>query len=106
VFANPAVTPPTVPAAGGAVLSGPDAAVANRFALPTVISNSSARVLYRVNGCVIGEQGNCTPTGTPVANFLPSALLQGPLLQAPDNGDVADATVTGAANEEIWRKPD
>jgi hypothetical protein len=105
-FANPIAVPPLVPAAGSGVLTGSATAVAPRFTLPGTVSNPNSRVLWRVNGCVIGEQGNCTPTGNPVTNFLPSALLQGPLLQQPDNGDYADPTITGAANEEIWRKPD
>jgi hypothetical protein len=61
---------------------------------------------YRINGCVIGEQGNCTPTGNPLLNFDLEALIQGPLLSDDEFGDLEDPTITGAPNEEIWRRPE
>jgi hypothetical protein len=60
------------------------------------------RSLYRINSCVIGSLGDCTPTGVPVLNFLPSELTPPEILSQPL--DVEDPTVTVAPNEEIWRK--
>jgi filamentous hemagglutinin len=58
---------------------------------------------YRVNSCVIGEQGNCTPLNNMIAPLPPTqSTVQ---LTQPAQPDVEDVTITGAANEEIWRKP-
>ena len=86
------------------MLTGPAASLSSRVTVGT--GNPAFRALYRVNSCVIGQQGNCTPTGDPVINIRPDELLADVLPKQVDLQDVEDPTITGAANEEIWRKPE
>ena len=55
--------------------------------------------------CIIGELGNCTPTSDGMMNIPLDELSRGSLLSR-DELDVEDTTITGAPNEEIWRRPD
>ena len=73
-------------------------------ALASAINLSSGRNgLYRVNTCVIGELGTCLPFSDLVVNIDPDQFTQLDLQDA-DPQDVEDPTITGAPNEEIWRK--
>ena len=87
----------------GGLLSGPTAALSHSITV-TNGGNQAYRALYRVNSCVVGQQGNCTPTGDPVINIRIDDLLADVLPKQVDLLDVEDPTITGAANEEIWRK--
>jgi hypothetical protein len=71
----------------------------------TVLNSAPERALYRINSCVIGELGNCTPTGNPNLVIPLDELAPIDLLSRQDL-DMEDPTVTGAPNEEIWRKPE
>jgi hypothetical protein len=71
----------------------------------TVLNSAQERALYRINSCVIGELGNCTPTGNPNLVLPLDQLAPIDLLSRQDL-DLEDPTVTGAPNEEIWRKPE
>jgi hypothetical protein len=96
VFVKPGTTTP---------ITGPAAADANAIFLLGNLVASPYRALYRVNSCVIGELGNCTPTSDGIINIPLDELSRGSLLSR-DVVDVEDPTITGAPNEEIWRRPD
>jgi hypothetical protein len=96
VFVKPGTTIP---------ITGPAAAdVTQIFLLPS-LAGSPYRGLYRVNSCIIGELGNCTPTSDGIVSIPLDELSKGSLLSR-DELDVEDPTITGAPNEEIWRRPD
>jgi hypothetical protein len=96
VFVKPGTTIP---------ITGPAAAdVTQIFLMPDLVG-SPYRGLYRVNSCIIGELGNCTPTTDGIINIPLDELSKGSLLSR-DELDVEDPTITGAPNEEIWRQPD
>ena len=86
-------------------ITGPSAAVVNQIFLTGSLASSEFRPFYRVNGCVIGELGNCTPTSDGITEIPLDKLSEGSLLSR-DEQDVEDPTITGAPNEEIWRRPD
>ena len=101
VFTKPGTTIP---------ITGPAAADVNQVFLPvgpggTSLATSPYRALYRINSCVIGELGNCTPTTDAIVTIPLDQLSRGALLSR-DELDVEDPTITGAPNEEIWRRPD
>jgi hypothetical protein len=96
VFIKPGTTTP---------IRGPAAAVVNQIFLMGNLTTSPFRAFYRVNSCVIGELGNCTPTSDGITTIPLDQLSQGDLLSR-DELDVEDPTITGAPNEEIWRRPD
>ena len=87
----------------GAIYSGTNVALAPRIGFEP---GTGPFQLYHVNSCVIGEQGVCTPLSNPSTNIRPNDLTAGSLPKGVDLPDVEDSTVTGAANEEIWRKPE
>ena len=87
----------------GVVLGSTSVSISPSF---TFTNGSSNHSVYRVNSCVIGEQGNCTALGTVVVNVQPDQLTQILVLEQVTQPDVEDPTITGATNEEIWRKPD
>ena len=94
VFVKPGTTIP---------ITGPAAADVNQiFLLPDLV-DSPYRALYRVNSCVIGELGNCTPTSDGMIAIPLDELSRGSLLSR-DELDLEDPTITGAPNEEIWRR--
>jgi hypothetical protein len=70
-----------------------------------ILNQAAERALYRINSCVIGELGNCTPTGNPNLAIPLDQLSHIDLLSREDL-DLEDPTVTGEPNEEIWRKPE
>ncbi len=86
---------------GGTVFTGNNVAISDRIGLDV-----DPTQFYRVNTCVIRQLGNCTPLTNTVINIKPDQLTQGALLRESDLEDVEDPTITGAANEEIWRKPE
>ena len=86
-------------------ITGTSTAVSNQILLVGTLASSEFRSLYRVNGCVIGELGNCTPTSDGITSIPVDELGQSALLSR-DELDVEDPTITGAPNEEIWRRPD
>jgi hypothetical protein len=108
MFVNPTVT-------------GAAAAASNRIILNTP-SASPGRALYRVDGCVIQSTGACAPnaqtdgnvasgvkspfSSKPVPIVAPMQTLPVFLLTQSEANDIADTSVIGATNEEIWRKPD
>jgi hypothetical protein len=96
VFVKPGTTIP---------ITGPAAADVNQIFLMGNLASSPFRALYRVNSCVIGELGNCTPTSDGIISIPLDELSRGSLLSR-DELDVEDPTITGAPNEEIWRRPD
>ena len=96
VFVKPGTTIP---------ITGPAAADVTQIFLMPDLAGSPYRALYRVNSCVIGELGNCTPTSDGIINIPLDELSRGSLLSR-DELDVEDPTITGAPNEEIWRRPD
>jgi hypothetical protein len=96
VFIKPGTTTP---------ITGPAAADLPQIFLTGTLVTSPYRGLYRVNSCVIGELGNCTPTSDGITNIPLDQLSRGALLSR-DEVDVEDPTITGAPNEEIWRRPD
>jgi hypothetical protein len=93
----------------GTVVTGPAAADTLRIEFGTgviaILNSAPERALYRINSCVIGELGNCTPTGNPNLVIPLDQLAPIDLLTRQDL-DLEDPTVTGAPNEEIWRKPE
>ncbi len=108
MFVNPTVT-------------GAAAAASNRIILNTPAA-TPGRSLYRVDGCVIQSTGACTASAAadsnaasgvkspfssnPVPIVAPMQALPVFLLTQPEADDIADTSVIGATNEEIWRKPD
>jgi hypothetical protein len=96
VFTRPGTTIP---------ITGPAAADVAEIFLAGTLASSPFRGLYRVNSCVIGELGNCTPTSDGITSIPLDELSRGSLLSR-DVADVEDPTITGAPNEEIWRRPD
>ena len=103
--ATPALTPTLVDLYG--VFTGPPKLTGSQVAVAPGISvtpnaNSGQRGLYRINSCVIGSLGNCTPTSIPVFNITPATLVAPDL--APQALDLEDLTVTAAPNDEIWRR--
>ena len=85
----------------GALLTRQIAASSSRIKLQVDPSND-----YRVNGCVIGASGNCTPIDNFIVEIQPDRLTEVDLLRRAEDQNAEDPTVTGAANEEIWRKPE
>jgi hypothetical protein len=69
-------------------------------------SNLAPSQFFRVNYCVIATIGNCTPVSLPTLNIQPAKFDLSNLLSQGNLQDIEDPTVTGAANEEIWRKPE
>jgi hypothetical protein len=96
VFTKPGTTIP---------ITGPAAADVSQVFLLGTLASSPYRGLYRINSCVIGELGNCTPTTDAIVTIPLDQLSRGSLLSR-DELDVEDPTITGAPNEEIWRRPD
>jgi hypothetical protein len=105
-------------------LSGPALAMSPRIALNTPLSDPN-RSFYRIDGCVIQLSGGCMTMGlTTEQAAAESAAIDGPLsgkaatvvtplqmlpvylLSQPQTADLADTSVIGATNEEIWRKLD
>ena len=87
----------------GALLTGQIVASSQSIVLETALNRSGA---YRVNGCIIGEAGSCTPIVNSVIDVRIDKLVEGILLQAPEPTLESDPTITGAGNEEIWRPRD
>jgi len=87
----------------GAQYPGTAVAVSPRIGFGGGVTSSQ---FYRVNTCVIGQQGNCTPLASPNTNLRPIDLSLISLLRQSPVPDVEDPTITGGSNEEIWRKPD
>jgi hypothetical protein len=105
-----AVSSPQIPGAiemfmslklNGAIFTDTQLAISPRFGF---FQGVGPNQVYRVNSCVIGQQGECTPLNNTLAP-LPSTQPTIQLTQ-PNQPDVEDLTITGAANEEIWRKPE
>ncbi len=108
MFVNPTVT-------------GAAAAASNRIILNTPAA-TPGRSLYRVDGCVIQSTNACAASAeadgnaasavnspfssNPVPIVAPMQALPVFLLTQPEADDIADTSVIGATNEEIWRKPD
>jgi hypothetical protein len=94
---------------GASVITGPAAANTIKIEFGTgveaILNQAAERALYRINSCVIGELGNCTPTGNPNLAIPLDQLSHIDLLSREDL-DLEDPTVTGEPNEEIWRKPE
>ena len=62
-----------------------------------------ANVHYRVNGCVVHQNGVCTIVSFDFKGFEPAKLAELVLASASGNEDVEeDLTITGAGNDEIW----
>jgi len=59
---------------------------------------------YRVNSCVIGQSGVCTVLSDAIVNIPVDNLTEDLLLKASPESNDTDPTITGAGNEEIWRK--
>jgi hypothetical protein len=85
----------------GATVSNQIAATSNRIILDVAPSNQ-----YRANGCVIGVAGNCSPVDNFIVELQPDRLTEVDLLRRAEDDGAEDPTVAGAANEEIWRKPE
>ena len=83
----------------GSVSSGTTVAITSSVDLAAGLTPSQN---YRVNNCVIRQQGNCAPLGAPNLNIQPSRLTEVNLVRSEDD-EREDPTVTSAANEEIWR---
>jgi hypothetical protein len=88
---------------GSVVLTNESAALSN---LVTLGDGVRPKQNYRLNTCVILQQGNCTAQGgTPDTGVRPSlTLLQ--LLEQQGSGASEDPTAASATNEEIWRDPE
>jgi len=66
---------------------------------PGTVSNNR----YRINGCVIHQNGVCTIVSFDFKDFEPAKLAELVLASASNNEDVEeDLTITGAGNDEIW----
>ncbi len=96
VFTKPGSTIP---------ITGAAAADVTQITIDPSLNGSPFRALYRVNSCVVGQLGNCTPTSDGITSIPLDELSRGALLSR-DELDVEDPTITGAPNEEIWRMPD
>ena len=59
---------------------------------------------YRINSCVIGQSGVCTVLSDAIVNIPVDNLTEDLLLKASPESNDTDPTITGAGNEEIWRK--
>ncbi len=88
---------------GAAIVTNTQVSVSPRFGF---YPGTGPSQFYRVNSCVIGQAGNCNPLSNTIINIQPDQLLQGIQLDQTDQPDVEDVTITGAANEEIWRRPE
>ena len=86
-------------ALGPQPLIGGDVALSGLLVLTSTPSND-----YRVNSCVIKLVGVCTVVGTTIPNINPEAILDPLILKSEPAIVEGDPTVTGAGNEEIWRK--
>ncbi|HWE99982.1 MAG TPA: hypothetical protein VG248_09320, partial [Caulobacteraceae bacterium] len=89
----------------GGLITGPASSLTGKIFI-TGGGNPADRPLYRVNGCVVGQQGNCTPTGDPVIDIRIDDIFTNVLPREIEGQDVEDPTITGAVNEEFWRKPE
>ncbi len=88
---------------GTSVFQNTQVAVSPRFGF---YPGTGPSQFYRVNSCVIGAQGNCNPLSNMIINIQPDRLLEILQLDQAEQPDVEDVTITGAANEEIWRRPE
>ena len=93
------------PTADGTTLTGSQVAISNYVTLgATALADAKSRNRLRVNGCVVGLLGVCTVTNTFIPNIDPAEFTKDLVLKPDPNILGNDATITGAGNEEIWRR--
>jgi hypothetical protein len=94
----------------GAINNGSTVLANENVALSNLVSLSDGvtpRQYYRLNNCVILQQGACTASGgTPDLGIGPDRIARLQLLDRQDAGVTEDPTVASATNEEIWRDPE
>ena len=84
---------------GGVILKGSVVSTSNVIQLTSPRSTS-----YRINGCVIGQVGECTVISDAIVNVEPAKLTDVLLLSSALQPFVQDPTLVGTGNEEIWRR--
>ncbi len=85
---------------GSTVLANENVALSNLIVFDNGVTPGQ---YYRLNTCVIFQQGNCSPTGgAPNLNIAPDRLTGLNLVDRTNTLGAADPTVASATNEEIW----